>query len=1746
MAIFTLLVAANVITLSTTALSILSLGTSMLYQRIRQKKMQDRMEADMDKQKGFEIAVDGEAFDLPVLYGRGKIAGGRTYYEVKSDYNSFTNLLVDLEGGVREPATGAWYTADQTYFRIVTYSTVNGLTPPSQVYVLWGGYTKTNNATDPTQALRADSSAMDSNYSDYSESTGSVYGNDGAVYLKGSVVNSTTAMVQVSFGGGEGEVTAGSTATITDYQVYKVVPDTNTNSKSAYFAHGLEPGETINGEKREFLFLQQAVAYGGINRVVDIDVNDKPWDDEDYQYGQRIHFYRNGNVADPMAVANFTIANPENMTFTNTAYASMVFRLNRDDYNYSGSVPNVSFYVEGMRIKSVNKVGQVYSLSDDKAYSNNPSLCLLDYLMNPIYGKGLKAEQIDLESFYNAAQICDEEVMSNQDMGGKINGVRPTEEGDPQTPIKVSVKRFACNMAINTGTPIRENIEAFLETMHNAELVWSGGKYKLQLAYPTSEIEQDAAVVMSFDSSNIIRKSISISWPSMSDKYNQATIRFRDESSDYGEDSVSWPPRYSAVHKQFLEEDRGVDSTFEMFAAGTTDRYHALAKAEQLVRSSRRSITLEMTVDTTGILLEPGDLIRVTESTTGFQSDELLPVDDVFKVEEIKTNEDLTVNVKAVGFRYNDLAWNVDDNIGYAYTYQNIYRLPIPTNIQLLTDDFTSIKADTTGVLTWDDPTDVNVRDWVVEASLINPPDPVDPVPLDPGFSARELDIFNLYASILYRQPDQSGFDFWNATTLDIATMSQRFYAAAEKQWVVLGTTTVPRFEIQGLNTGAYDFSIRSRDGVNNKSARGIYANSAFQRNNLIFGDIDPVSGLTISKTTEGVYSADFLDLDVRFTLIEKELAAARYRITRDGDTWSSTITEVIDPAVAFDPGFTQRELDIYNAYLEIFSRQPDQPGFDYWVATDVSIQGIRANFQTVADNLAITPSINIAGASATVSFEFSDPTGSAIVSTPIMIQIPGEEGAPGLDGKTVAISVGENGAVFAYDQTGQNPFPANVTLSAVGYNFQGTKNYSWSVDGVSSVNTEDFVYTPPPNRSSLPDVVRLVMYDDGVPAGEDYLSIGGTQAGSDAIQVFFDNPSQALAAEANGAVTNYSSTGGTFRVFQGPTELDYDPTPIAGEWLIADSVVTQGTITVGAFSNGSVGNHANMSTDRAVIEYTITGKDLNGNDFSRVFQQSISKAIAGEDGIVGDPGPIGPPGKTAKITIASGKLAMKYNTAGTSPVPSEASFTASVFNAPGVITYVWNKNGAFVSSSDNYTITAPTSIPSEADSIELIVYEDAIEIARDSVFVIYTQDGSNAIQVVMDNSSHAMPASVNGVIQTYFGSGSTIRVYEGATEVQYDGLGATPGTYSVSVLGVSPVASLSVGSISDAGSYALLGQHSAMDSNVDVATITLEIIGLTFAGDSFSQTVTQTISKAKAGADGADGANGADGSTGDRTATGLLYFNTYSSTAPATPSASGFDFSTGVFTGLSSGWSRTPPGMSSLPTISNQLWTSEFYVVQPDSGAVTISFTAPNGSTVFPSDIQSDNFVAGSSGWRIRRNGGSAEFGSASIRGQLTASQLILDTGRLATSGNSLTIKSGGISSPYLASDAATNAAFNRSGSMSTGHNGLATTCILPQPAGTTADIIVIWNFEQSYPDGPGAQWGYKVTMDGATTPGSSRNSPLMIAVNDHPSGTVVWTDKYTSSATDRTVLLYWYSAAGGASTISAYGNLTAFIRYK
>jgi len=562
-----------------------------------------------------------------------------------------------------------------------------------------------------------------------------------------------------------------------------------TDNSDAIFAEGLS-NSNASGSKNNYLHVQYAICHDGIEGVQWVRVNDVNYNETKQNFKHSIRTFKDGGSADAIATAN-GIASTN--TFTNTAFASATYQLDRDDPQYSGP-PNTLFLLKGRKVKWIEESGGVYSLSAAYEYSNNPALCLLDYLMNSDFGLGLAVGDIDLESFYNAAEVCDTVVDTNRTVAGKVNGQKAintvadvaslpsslekrtyenelwyttatgqywywnktswVQVSDPETNRPIPL--YECNIALDTSEKIRDNIESLLSTMGLAELTWtSEGKYKLLLEYPTNSAEQDALVDSGhiFTEDDIIRDSITLSWSKASDRYNQATVSFLNEHEDFKEDSITWPETGSTAHNTYLTEDNNRPFKKDLSPKGVTDPYHALALAEQTVRQSRGMYSLDMTVTKKGLSLEPGDFIKVTTANSDLSN-------DIFRVQSIKVNPDFTVSLTCYAFDFNFLAWNVADDVAYAVQPTFDFEVAAPTSGSFTVDTSTAVGF-AAGKLDWTAADDISVVEYLIEISADN------------------------------------------GTT-----------------WNTLGVTRNVTYDVVGLLSGTYDFSIRSRTALGSLSTR--------------------------------------------------------------------------------------------------------------------------------------------------------------------------------------------------------------------------------------------------------------------------------------------------------------------------------------------------------------------------------------------------------------------------------------------------------------------------------------------------------------------------------------------------------------------------------------------------------------------------------------------------------------------------------------------------------------------------------------------------------------------------------------------------------------------------------------------------------------------------------------------------------------------------------------------------------------
>jgi len=730
-------------------------AASIKYQQRQQEKLRDKLAKAADEAKGFQLATEGEVVNLPLVYGRARIGGNRVYHKVSSSYN----YAAAAAGGVELLSSGDTNELNTisnsetvNSFNILLYyyaTNYNRQTKAFEWNVSAGYYVDNPLASQSNSAYSGGGehrltafpftpvgpltrSGPDSNIYNITLAAGlNTFAKVGArVKINHAPMLTYTAWLLQQ----DNEAIATSPATFNyKIQSYDNVTGATVLTADVDGASGTgAPSLNANvaGTKNEFLYVAQTICLAGIERIYSAFVNDKDHRHPDFGRSMRIHAYRDGNIADPLFVANDTLGNTS--LFPEAAYSFQAFRLNRDDPQYGGAVPNVEFIIEGMRVFTINNVSEVYSLSGSKTYTNNPAYCLLDYLLSSKYGLGLSVADINLKSFWQAAQAYEVIVEVNGNTNIPLNGKLWEAKGSPR-----NLKRYECNLIIDTSKTVRENIVEILNTIPNSSFIWSDGQYKLIDRYPiewvagtynpgtivqydtgtnidlwrclttTTDVPTDASpnwergpdenLVAAYitDDDIILQGDIGTAWPSLASRYNHCEISYINESDDFEQGTVDWPPIYSGtVYSTYLAEDNGIELHTTQDAVGATTEFHARAFAEEIVRKSRHRNTLRFTVGKALLYLEPGDLIHISSA-------ELQIPYELYKIEELEVTDDNNIQLVLEKYDARILAWNAPDD--EVVVPRNVYIGPIQ-QITGLTYTPASIfeRLGSAGTLTWD------------------------------------------------------------------------------------------------------------------------------------------------------------------------------------------------------------------------------------------------------------------------------------------------------------------------------------------------------------------------------------------------------------------------------------------------------------------------------------------------------------------------------------------------------------------------------------------------------------------------------------------------------------------------------------------------------------------------------------------------------------------------------------------------------------------------------------------------------------------------------------------------------------------------------------------------------------------------------------------------------------------------------------------------------------------------------------
>ena len=292
------------------------------------------------------------------------------------------------------------------------------------------------------------------------------------------------------------------------------------------------------------------------------------------------------------------------------AYISLKIKWNQDAFS---SLPTVQALIKGKKVVAYNDS----SVAQTAAHSNNPAWCLLDYLTNERYGKGIPIANIDIPSFYTASGVCDTDV---------------TAYGS------TTIDVLDCNAVLDTSRNVINNVRELVKGARSY-LPFSSGKYKMIV-----ETTGSASITLTEDD---IIGGYTLASESKSNKYNRVIVSFVNPARNYQVDEVQWPElddsAYTSAdqHATMKTADGGflLEGRFDFTTI--TSPYQALELAEVILRRSRDSKGLQLTVGFDAYDLAIGDIVNITLSSLGYSA-------KPHRVIGMTFNEDFTIGLNLV------------------------------------------------------------------------------------------------------------------------------------------------------------------------------------------------------------------------------------------------------------------------------------------------------------------------------------------------------------------------------------------------------------------------------------------------------------------------------------------------------------------------------------------------------------------------------------------------------------------------------------------------------------------------------------------------------------------------------------------------------------------------------------------------------------------------------------------------------------------------------------------------------------------------------------------------------------------------------------------------------------------------------------------------------------------------------------------------------------------------------------------
>lgn len=265
----------------------------------------------------------------------------------------------------------------------------------------------------------------------------------------------------------------------------------------------------------------------------------------------------------------------EQHTLSGIAYIYVRMEYNQD--TFPNGIPTFTTTVKGKKVKN--------PATGSTVWSDNPALCLRDYLTSKGYGLGEEEANVDDDLVNAAVVVCDD------------------------TNTNAGTKRYTTNGVFTTGATPYDMLSALLTSM-SGTMWYAQGKWRMRPAYWT-------APVMDLDEDDL-RSSISVATRhSRRDNFNVIKGTFRGEESNW---QVTDYPQ--VTNPAFLDADGGQESVADVNMPFTDTSVTARRLARIALERNRQQLTISASFGLRTLGLQVGDNVRITNNRFGWANKE--------------------------------------------------------------------------------------------------------------------------------------------------------------------------------------------------------------------------------------------------------------------------------------------------------------------------------------------------------------------------------------------------------------------------------------------------------------------------------------------------------------------------------------------------------------------------------------------------------------------------------------------------------------------------------------------------------------------------------------------------------------------------------------------------------------------------------------------------------------------------------------------------------------------------------------------------------------------------------------------------------------------------------------------------------------------------------------------------------------------------------------------------------------------